>query len=496
MESDPQAAGWMPLRLVAVAPLAGHNPERPPGLLRVVKGALDESMSAVSPSLMLHVKHPATGTSVEVQLRFASFGDFGPLKLVGQIPEAARLLGERGRSDDRSAEIDALLSRWLDQVIHHPAFLELEAAWLGLKYLAHRGEAGAGALTPLALEVLVTGAGEDYLDRFRKQVFDPDYEDRVEVPMAATLVDGFFDHQPASLSRIETLAGLANALQAPVIGGAGPSFFGLKNLAHLPALPDLVTRTAGGPYAGWNAFQRDTISRWVCLTVNRFLLRAPHDAGGDGAGDFCYRETADPAHPEWLCWGNAIWAAGAGLAHSYAQHGHCAAADGLSESGGHHGLPTIEVAKGANKTIRVASEIILPDEKAWDLCRAGFTPILGMADGDVAYFPFLGNVYRPRVGSITIDQALVYQLYAGQLSHVVLKLSSGLPAGSPEEGCRWLEREIFAFLSPWVGDTPGQNVKVTAASLPDGRPAASIHVTPTFKIQNKPVDLELRLPLR
>lgn len=513
-----EAMGWMPLRLVAVSPLAGHNPARPAGPLRVVAAEFDTLFARVAPTLALRVADPAGGAAADVNLRFASLRDFAPAAVLEQIPAAAALFEPRQSQPERAGEIDALLTRWLDAVIHHPAFLELEAAWRGLHYLASRGGAAAGAMTPLWLEVLVTGAGEDFLARFRTQVFDPDYEDRVEFPMAATIADVVFDHQPASVERLATLAGLANALQSPFVAAVGAPFFGLKNLAHLPALPDLATRTSGGPYAVWTTFQRENAARWVCLTANRFLLRSPHGegegggvgaeggsggVGGAGAGAaaapgaaFRYRETVDPAHPEWLCWGNAAWAVGASLAASWAEHGHCAAADGLSGTGGHHGLPTRELQQSPTKKVQVTTEVILPDEKAWDLCRAGLTPIVGIANGDIAYFPFLGNVYRPRPGSITVDQALTWQLYAGQLGHVVLKLSGQMPAGDPAEACGWLERGLFAYLSPFVGDAPGTHVKVTPVAQPDGSVAAAIHVTPTFKIQDKPVELDLQLPLR
>jgi type VI secretion system ImpC/EvpB family protein len=350
-------------------------------------------------------------------------------------------------------------------------------------------------MTPLVLEAMAIRSGEDYMARFKAEVFDPDYEDRVDVPLAAVIADQSFDHQPASLGRLTTLAGLANALQSPFIGTAGPSMFGMKNLAHLPSLPDLVTRTTGGPYAAFNLFQRENAARWICLTVNRFLLRSPYAAEGPADG-FQYTETVDPAHPEWLCWGGASWAVGVSLARSFSEHGHCAAADGLSGTGGHHGLPTRELQVSLTKKVNMTTEVQLADEKAWELCRAGFTPFVGIADGDIAYFPFLGNVYRVRLGSITMDQALTYQLYAGQMSHVLLKLSTQLPATDPASACAWLEQQIFNYLSPWVGEKPGENVKVTPAPQPDGTAVAAIHVTPTFKIQDKPIDLELGLPLR
>jgi hypothetical protein len=264
---------------------------------------------------------------------------------------------------------------------------------------------------------------------------------------------------------------LANALQVAWVTAAAPAFFGLKRLAHLPALSDLVGRTTGGACAAWNGLQAEPWMRWVCLTVNRFLLRPPH------AGP-AFEETADPAHPEWLCWGRAPWAVGVSLARSFAEHGHAAASDGLSGTGGHAGLAVREVPGG-----RSAIEVVLSDEKAWELCRAGFTPLLGMADGDLAYFPFLGNAHRPRRGSITLDQSLVYHLYAGQLGRLALRLVGEVPTRDAGLAAAWLAGQLEERL-------PGVGVQVNVEDQ-----VAALRFTPAFRIQDKPLDLELRLGL-
>lgn len=514
--------GWIPLRLGIIAPLAGGNLSRPETLIRVQAGECEAAMERVAPALSLHLTppaQPAAGTAatepVEVALRFASFKDFSPRSLLMRVP-ILRDLAERrlalgrveGGSPDpaRAAELDAQLSRGLDSILHHPAFLDLESAWRGLDFAAARGHAADGSLAPLLLEVLAVGPHDDFLPALRREFFEPDYEDRSDFPLAAVLCDRAFDPQPASVERLREMAGLMNAIQTAFFAQAGPAFFGLKNLAHLAALPDLATRSQGGAFALWNAFQKESASRWLCLTVNRFLLREPHDDNIDlgalfdpetedgPASYFHYRETVDPAHPEWLCWGNAIWAAAVSLAASYAEHGHCAAADGLSGSGGHGRLPVREL-NVTGKTVQCPTEVLLPDDKAWDLCRAGFTPLVGMQNGDTAYFPFLGNVYRTRPGSITLDQALTYQLYAGQFGHVVLRVASGLRGLPPEEAAGRLQLALFAHFSPFVGDAPGERVQVKPITTAEGKSAVRIQVTPTFHIQDKPVELELQLPL-
>ena len=474
---------WTPLRLIVVAPLAGHQSSRPKGPIRIAADDLDGAVERVAPSLSIKI------AGAPLSLEFRKRRDFDPKEIWAQAaPQLTAGGALKGSPDDR-----ALRTPLLDAIVHHPDFAKLESAWLGLAYLAKRGEAGIGRLVPLQLDALVTGIGEEWTDRYRAQIFDPDYEGTSEVAASALLIDQEVDHQMASIERLHLLGELAAAIQTPVAASVGPAMFGLKNLAHLPSLPDLATKTFGGPWAGWNLFQRENAARWVSLSVNRFLLRAPYGGGGS---DAFYNETVDPAHPEWLAWGSPIWALGVSLAASYSQHGHCAAADGLSGTGGHRDLPTRELQQGPMTRVVVPTEVILPDEKAWDLCRAGFTPLVGQQNGDIAYFPFLATSYRHAPGSVTLDQALTYQLYAGQVSHRLLALSGRLPAGDPTEVCRWLEHHLFAELSPFVGDAPGTHVQATPIQLPDGKIVAAVKITPTFKIQEKPLEFEVQLPLR
>ena len=177
--SDASAAlaGWMPLRLVAIAPLAGQNTHRPAGLLRVTPEGFAELFATIQPKLTLKIVDPTAAAgaapSLIVELTFGALADFEPMALAARVPQLAARLAARPADAAQAAEIDAGLTRALDSLIHSPAFLELEAAWRGLHFLATRGQAGAGAEAILALDLLVIGPGEDYTGRFRTDIFDP-----------------------------------------------------------------------------------------------------------------------------------------------------------------------------------------------------------------------------------------------------------------------------------------------------------------------------------
>jgi hypothetical protein len=62
--------------------------------------------------------------------------------------------------------------------------------------------------------------------------------------------------------------------------------------------------------------------------------------------------------------------------------------------------------KKANVEVPSPTEILIDDDKAWEIVRGGVTMLVGMSDGAVATFPLVANVYRLRPGTITTESAL------------------------------------------------------------------------------------------
>ncbi|HXX94877.1 MAG TPA: type VI secretion system contractile sheath large subunit, partial [Planctomycetota bacterium] len=191
-----------------------------------------------------------------------------------------------------------------DWILHHPSFQRIESAVRGLRLLLEH----AGAA--VEIEVLSTPVKE-LVPRFRSAVFEPETRAFREPPLGLIVADFDFSHLGAEFSALGELAGMAQALQAPLVAGASPAFFGLKQMNLLPKLGDLSQRLGDGAHGGWQKFQKQETARWVVLTLNRFLLRAPHP-----------QEKVEPAQPESYLWGRGGWLVAAAVARSAREHGH------------------------------------------------------------------------------------------------------------------------------------------------------------------------------
>lgn len=372
-----------------------------------------------------------------------------------------------------------------DAGLHHPGVQRIESAFRGLKFLMQH----AGA----AIQVDVVSAPQkDLVARFREAVFDPEMKDLRNPPLGLAILDYDFRHQGADLAALTQIADLCKVAQAPLIAGASPEFFGLKQLNLLPKLQDVPQRLHDGAHGAWVAFQKSELARWSALTVNRWLARAPYTAEKGG-----HAEAIDPSKPESWLWARGGWIAAAAIARSIAQHGHALDASG-ARSGGFAGLPTRQYFKAANQTTPLATEIEIADELSQELSRGAFIPLCGRTGGDIAMIPILVNTFRAGPGKLTVSGTLGYQMMAGRLAQLCAFLMDEQPAG--DAGAAFLKQELTAFLGPLAGKEPAKAVTVEPVQVkgPDGNPMklAQITVQPEARIESMEFKFVFQLPLK
>jgi len=351
----------------------------------------------------------------------------------------------------------------------------IEAALNGLAFLMrHAGDA-------IQVDVL-SATAKDLAARFRETVFDPEVRELRNPPLGLVLLDFDFSHQSGDLAVLQEMAGMARVAQAPLVAGASPALFGLTELKLLSKLQDLPRRLMDGAHAGWQRFQKQDEARWVALTVNRWLLRAP------GAQE----------KPADFLWGRGVWLVGAAVARSVRGTGHALDLSG-PRAGGFPGLPTRPYAKSANQTVPLATEIEIPDSAAQELSRGGFLPVSGRTGGDDAMLPIAVTAHRSAPGRLTVKGTLAYQMMAGRLAQLCALLMDEMPGPVPE-AVEFLRQSLVAYLGPLAGKAPEAAVKVAPveAKDPEGKPVtlAEIAVRPDARIEGMEFNFDFQLPLR
>ena len=154
----------------------------------------------------------------------------------------------------------------LDTFLHDPRQQRIEAAARGLeRLLAEAGDPVRVAALSLPRKTLI--------ERFRETVHGPGL--MASEPWTLVVLDFDFTHKSEDLAALAALSAMAAELQAPVVANAGAGFFELRYLVQAGAVKDIAARLASPAHAGWQALQKTEDTRWLCLTLNRFLLREP-----------------------------------------------------------------------------------------------------------------------------------------------------------------------------------------------------------------------------
>jgi len=130
-------------------------------------------------------------------------------------------------------------------------------------------------------------------------------------------------------------------------------------------------------FLNWRSFRESENSRYVGLTLPKFLLRLPYGEDTVKVKGFNYAEAVKAEDHDKYLWGNAAFALSANINKSFSDHGWPVNIIGPQSGGLVENLPlhVYEVAEGIQEA-KIPLEIKIPDMKERDFAEHGFIPLL------------------------------------------------------------------------------------------------------------------------
>ena len=420
--------------------------------------------------------------------------------------------------DRMIAEIDGKLSRQMDEILHHPQFQSLESAWRGLKLLVDRTDFREN----IKLEVL-NASKEDLLEDFEdspevvqsglyKHIYTAEYGQFGGQPVGALIANYFFDPSAPDVRTMQYVASVASMAHAPFIAAAGPGFFGLDSFTGLPDLKDLRDHFDGPQFAKWQSFREQEDSRYVGLTLPRFLLRTPYDPQDNPVKTFVYKETVANDHEHYL-WGNTAYAFASRLSDSFARFRWCPNIVGPQSGGAVDDLPLHHFESMGEIETKIPTEVLVSDRREYELAEEGFIALTMRKGSDNAAFfsansvqkpKFFGNSEEGRAAELNykLGTQLPYLFIVNRLAHY-RKVLQREQIGAWKERSD-LERELNKWIRQYVADQDNPSAEVRGrrplraaqigVSDVDGEPGwyrVSLSVRPHFKYMGADFTLSL-----
>ncbi|AQP98827.1 EvpB family type VI secretion protein [Pseudoalteromonas aliena] len=398
--------------------------------------------------------------------------------------------------------IDQKISKQLSVVMHSEEFQKLEGSWRGLHHLVMNSET-SGTLKIRVLNMKKKELHKDLskaVEFDQSQTFKKIYESEFGTPGGepyGTIVGDFeFTNHPEDVETLSLMSNVAAAGFCPFIAASSPSLFGFDNWEELTKPRDLEKVFESLEYTKWRSFRDSDDSRFVSLTMPRFLSRLPYGAASKPVEEFNYEEfEVEPkagrsvsTENKDYCWSNAAYAMATNMTKAFAQYGFCTAIRGAEGGGKVEGLPThIFTSDDGDPDLKCPTEIGITDRREAELSKLGFLPLCHYKNTDYAVFFGGQSCQKPKIYSTpdatanaAISARLPYLMATSRFAHY-LKVMARDKIGSfmeAEDVESWLNRWILSYVNATEGGGqdiraryPLADAKVSVKEIP-GQPGA------------------------
>jgi type VI secretion system protein ImpC len=381
-------------------------------------------------------------------------------------PTRAQERVERRLVDEMIAEVDRKLSLQLDEILHHKDFQRLESTWRGLKFMVDRTDFRENN----KIEIMNVSK-QDLIDDFEdapeimksglyRTVYTAEYGQFGGKPFGTMVANFDFGPGPQDMALLQKIASVSAMAHAPFIAAASPKFFGEDSFLRLPNLKDIKAIMEGPQYIKWRSFRESEDSRYVGLTLPRFLLRLPYGPDSNPVKSFTYEERATDNHEHYL-WGNTSFAFATRLADSFAKYRWCPNIIGPRSGGAVEDLPMHQFEAMGEIQTKIPTEVLISERREYELAEEGFISLTMRKDSDNAAFFSANSCQKPKFFGISpegkeaetnykLGTQLPYMFIICRLAHYI-KVLQREQIGSWKEKAD-LENELNKWISQYVAD--------------------------------------------
>ena len=426
--------------------------------------------------------------------------------------------------DAMRAAIDRTLTEQVNAILHHPDFQQLESAWRGLWYLVGNTATGKD----LKIRVLNISKDETrkMLRQFRdsawdqsplfKKIYESEFGQLGGQPYGAFVCDYNFDHSGPDIEVMRGLSKIGAAAHAPFIAAAGSSLLGMDSWQELANPRDLAKQFEPAEYIAWRSFRDSNDSRYMALTMPRFLGRPLYGATSSPVEEFAFEEdTGGGAHDNYL-WCNSAYALGVRITEAFKTYGWCTRIRGVESGGTVEELPTAMFpTDDGGMDAKCPTEIAISDRREAELSKAGIMALVHRKNTDQATFIGAQTLHQPKAyenpdatASANLSARLPYIFASCRFAHY-LKCMVRDWVGSTREAPQ-LQNDLQSWVLQYVDVQPDMSDEITKARkplksaqvqvLPDeenpGYYKGIFHFVPHYQLEGMDVSLSMvsRLP--
>ena len=330
--------------------------------------------------------------------------------------------------NNRISEIDELITRQLNEIMHHPKFQKLEASWKGLHYLVDKTDTSKYLkikVLNVNKEVLLDNL-EDAVEFDQSALFKKVYTEEFDMwgrpPFGVLIGDYEFTHLPEDMNLLEKIAEVGAAAHCPFISAASPALFNWDSFTELGKPRDLAKIFESVDYAQWRNFRKSPHARYVTLTIPHVLMRLPYGKVTKKVKAFNFEEDVTGKDHKKYLWGNSAYTLGTKLTQAFAKYNWCVAIRGPAGGGLVEGLPmhTFDSDEGGRE-VKCPTEIAISERREYEFARLGISALLHCQDPDyLTHAAFFAVPTLKEPEKYTTDEATANEIISAQMQYMLL----------------------------------------------------------------------------
>lgn len=392
--------------------------------------------------------------------------------------------------DAMISAIDAKLTEQVNKIIHNAEFQRLESAWRGLWYLV--GNTSTGKDLKIRVLNITKDETRKMLRQFRdaawdqsplfKKIYESEFGQLGGQPYGAFVCDYSFDHTGPDIEIMKGLSKIGAAAHAPFIAAADSQLLGMESWQQLANPRDLAKQFEAQEYMGWRSFRDTNDSRYMALTLPRFLGRPLYGANSEPVEEFSFEEDTEGGDHDNYLWLNASYALGVRITEAFKTFGWCTRIRGVESGGTVEDLPTAMFpTDDGSLDAKCPTEIAISDRREAELSKAGLMALVHRKNTDQATFIGGQTLHSPKAyenpdatASANLSARLPYIFASCRFAHY-LKCMVRDWVGSTREAPQ-LAAELNSWVLQYVDPQPDFSSEEIKARKP--LKAASVQVIP------------------
>jgi type VI secretion system protein ImpC len=409
------------------------------------------------------------------------------------VEEAVKTLAQQALeatgviSDDVIATINALigqidkqLSTQINQIIHHAEYQQLEGAWRGLHHLVNNTETDE-MLKIRVMNISKKDLGKT-LKKFKgtawdqspifKKLYEEEYGQFGGEPYGCLVGDYYFDHSPPDVELLGEMSKVSAACHAPFLAAADSRLLQMDSWQELANPRDLTKIFQTPEYAAWRSLRESDDSKYIGLTMPRFLARIPYGPMTNPVEEFDFEEDTEGADHNKYTWANSAYAMATNINQSFKEFGWCSRIRGIESGGAVTDLPTHTFpTDDGGVDMKCPTEIAISDRREAELAKSGFMPLIHKKNSDFAAFIGAQSLQKPAeyddpdaTANANLAARLPYLFASCRFAHYLKCIVRDKIGSFKERDAmqRWLQK----WITQYVDGDPANSSESTKARKP------------------------------